>query len=1446
MSHTRVAVVQIDFHPAALVDRHSPLADPLFQLNAPSSLLPVSGLVPAELNEPLEQLRARVRREHNRCLMLKLRAVLERCLAWGVKLVVLPEYSVGAELLPELSAIAPELVVVAGTHAVERTLLREGIYAQLGWPEAPRSGMAVAPVLHRGRLLALQPKLSATKPELGNLVCGDRWDPIEFDLGGGPAIPGPLGVMICLDFLFREQVGPGLDRVRFLAVPSYTPWHSAGEFAAEAWQEARRYGRPVLWANVASQGGSSIFVDEGQVGELQNYPRRVGLLERGDEGVIVADVDLGFQRPGGSTRYGGDKVVKPVAVASLLYRQHPIGDRYAEWVEEFERRLDTISEDEAADLVEDARTLLLEAASLSAGQARTKRLRRLLAEVAGINTNEEFRKFTREVVLPDAALPLDVLRKVWARECADIVFEWTRTHRGAGLEEVEQRLRAGGKLEVEAELWTDAGRRALRETSEAIRGSAGVEALAEQLRRATVDVLLPQAFVGLPSASFRPTANLRDIFVSSVELRERVPEGRKLAVDTLGDPWLGKGLAKAVVLGDPGSGKSMLCRYLAVEAAEREQGPVPILLTVRDWAAQGAREGILEFACRHLAQHLSIRCDMAILEVLARVGRLVLLIDGVDETGAQERVQLRDRLRAFVLEYPAVGMIVTSRIIGYDDAAFGEKFKHYVLEPFDAEQLRAFVSRWYALAEPIDPSKRQQREADLWTVLEEPRIMALASNPLLATLIAAVHSHHAQLPGDRAKLYGMFIDLMVVTWPAAGGRGLRDLEGAAQLPMLEELALWMQSERPSGPSNDEREAILINGEQFEGQLVALLGKHRQDLDIGRRRELARCWRIWLVRDSGLMQELQTDRFGFLYLSLVEYLAAQAALREHEREGIAQFVVERHRRTQWRETLLLMVGSRSDDRALGNAVFEQLLAKLNDGPRSWRTCMFMLSLLHEDVEVGPELRIRALDAAADLSCAEQLFGWTSRWESARSRLADIHRFSRKHRAALEQWVENGISRRRGDALLGQLVILPEEFLPMQAVMENRSDEDLGLDAVLDLDPSHPWRVWAAQRAHRATWLAWHRRMPVARVIHRLVDGLQRPEPWICAVMRRSNWLAQCIQRGAENLLASGGGGGLGVPVGMRWASGSSEYVATLTVSTSSTHDTHFSKADTRDFTDQGARHQIWPLALNMALDMEQAHASPPSILRDIILCISTHFDENLIERIVASSRSDFSAFFTDHAVESLALYFVQIFEQSITPLSIAREINLSMAKPPTFNAKETPSSHLATRTSEAFTPILVSFIAEAHAGILLAPSGEPAHLLAEARVQNRWLNLFLDSLVDHVSRESLRPQHQALFLALGLAQFQTTWSWPAGPHWSTWFTIAPPDYWLAAYVWHLCWAVGEPTNPEHLAHAEACLERGHPELVWELRKYPILPTPPDVFALFDGSGGVVDSKPSEVS
>lgn len=464
-SYTRVAVAQLDYLPAALIDRRSPLADPLFELGKPSSLLAPSGDVPPALLEPLQHLQDRVRAAYVRQLRAKLETIVATSLRWKVQLLVLPEYSVPWELLPALADAAGDMLVVAGTHAVERAGRKSGVYEGLGWPETPRAGTAVAPVLYRGRLLALQPKLSAAKPERGSLVLGDRWQPVELDPITGPPISGPMGVMICLDFLFREravhreQVGDGLDLARFLAVPSYTPSFTVDEFGAKGWEEAKRYGRPVLYANHASGGGTSLFVDEERHQALDRFPERVGVLGPGEEGVLVADVDLGYQRAGASTRYGGTQVVVPYAAASLVYRSHPVSDRYARWAEETWKRVEARvgSIDDEIDRIEESRELLFEAAGLSDGVLRRRRLHQVIRERESINVHEELARFIREIVLPDTVLPMGALRPALAAGAADVVFEWLREHRGVGYEHVERRLReaAGEIVAPDPAEWTE-------------------------------------------------------------------------------------------------------------------------------------------------------------------------------------------------------------------------------------------------------------------------------------------------------------------------------------------------------------------------------------------------------------------------------------------------------------------------------------------------------------------------------------------------------------------------------------------------------------------------------------------------------------------------------------------------------------------------------------------------------------------------------------------------------------------------------------------------------------------------------------------------------------------------------------------------------------------------------------------------------------------------------
>jgi uncharacterized protein YjbI with pentapeptide repeats len=474
-AHTRVAVVQIACHPAISLDGWSPLEDPLFD-GGPRSSLRLDGRVPPALDDQMAKLRERVTKVYTDQLRLRVRAILSWCRSLRVRVVVFPEYAIPWTLLEAIVETSGDMVVVAGTHAVDRAARRSGIYGRLGAPQ-PLLGQSVCPVVYRGQLLALQPKLSAAVGELGRMKPGTAWQSVQLPDG----LPGPMGVLVCKDFLHREGeahralVAGQLEACRFLAVPSLTPGHSIPEFAGKAWEEARRYGRPVLYADTAEGGGTSIFVDEGRPGELRHFPDHAGVLEPVDEGVIVADVDLGFVRTGGSTRYDHERPIVPVAAASLLYHAHPIASAHAAWLADIAPLLDRDDDDavdELAARITAARDPLLNVASLAGAGTREARLRRLLRDLDHLGSVESFRRYLREVEMPPEVLPLTGLRAAMAAGAAEAIFEWQREFRGAGLEPVREHLERVGRTTADLDPgeWTDAGRKAMAAARRAVMG----------------------------------------------------------------------------------------------------------------------------------------------------------------------------------------------------------------------------------------------------------------------------------------------------------------------------------------------------------------------------------------------------------------------------------------------------------------------------------------------------------------------------------------------------------------------------------------------------------------------------------------------------------------------------------------------------------------------------------------------------------------------------------------------------------------------------------------------------------------------------------------------------------------------------------------------------------------------------------------------------------------
>ena len=459
--YTRVAVAQFDYRPAALIDRRSPLEDPLFSLNTPHSLLPINGSIPPKFSKHFDDLRRQIRESTVDQIGKRITTLVKQCSEWNVEILVLPEYSLPWEFLYDVAMLDPNMIIVGGTHAVERAARKSGIYQKLGL-KAPATGTAVCPVLYGGQLLALQPKLNPSKVEK-KLKPGKIWEPIPLP----EPLTGKMGVLICLDFLYRDSeitqklVTPKLPECRFLVVPSLTPFHSIKEFDAKAWEESRRYGRPVFYSDGASGGGTSLFVDEDHRTTLNRFPDKVGRFDpvfgrELHEGVIVADVDLGYMYTGKSTRYGEPEPVKPFAAASFVYRALPVDQEYAAWLDEVTPLLSSDDEDTLDDLldnIEDNKNLLLN--SGAANHVRNQRLNRLFTELDGITEVEEVRQFLSEVVLGTDILPMQMVNKALAFGAAEELYDWFSKDRSATpFRPAEENLRKKSKNIVEPESGT--------------------------------------------------------------------------------------------------------------------------------------------------------------------------------------------------------------------------------------------------------------------------------------------------------------------------------------------------------------------------------------------------------------------------------------------------------------------------------------------------------------------------------------------------------------------------------------------------------------------------------------------------------------------------------------------------------------------------------------------------------------------------------------------------------------------------------------------------------------------------------------------------------------------------------------------------------------------------------------------------------------------------------
>ena len=223
-------------------------------------------------------------------------------------------------------------------------------------------------------------------------------------------------------------------------------------------------------------------------------------------------------------------------------------------------------------------------------------------------------------------------------------------------------------------------------------------------------------------------------------------------------------IKRAIILGDPGFGKTWLLKHealiLAGEALKKlsdhpfatDEIQLPIFLPLAQLAEEMDRyrrplplEHVI-FAALKSRYSIGKRLREWIKGNLVSE-RLVFLLDALDELRSGQQARLCERLNDFARKYQGPRILLTSRLVGYPGAPFPlPKDGEFELLPFDRRQQREFVRVWFS-------GRPERGEAFLRKLRENPQVQALAGIPLLLALMCRLFDESDELPKSRAELY---------------------------------------------------------------------------------------------------------------------------------------------------------------------------------------------------------------------------------------------------------------------------------------------------------------------------------------------------------------------------------------------------------------------------------------------------------------------------------------------------------------------------------------------------------------------------------------------------------------------------------------------------------------------------------------------------------------------
>ncbi|HDK7176502.1 TPA: NACHT domain-containing protein [Clostridium botulinum] len=372
------------------------------------------------------------------------------------------------------------------------------------------------------------------------------------------------------------------------------------------------------------------------------------------------------------------------------------------------------------------------------------------------------------------------------------------------------------------------------------------------------------------------------------------------------------------IVGEAGTGKTTLLRWLAVNSATKNlqeyipdfKDTLPFIIELRRYTSG---EPSIDYFIKELIPDIYSGMPENWIIQMLESGKILLLVDGLDEIPSQKRNKIIDWIEYLIGTYK-LHIIITSRpgAKEWDEIVNSLEFKPLFLAPMSINHIKMFIDHWHmaVIQDNYEDENYKVLANKLYFKLQNNiPILRLASNPLLCAMLCALHyDRKMQLPSDRSELYEACCSMLLERRDAEREIALNlvNLSYKQKRVILNDLAYWMlrngktsvSIQEAIGHINPKLENMNRNFNSMDSSIII------NDL---------------IIR-SGIIREPNYGVIDFIHRTFQEYMAANAA----SSEGDWGLLINQAGNDLWQETIILAAGFTNIQQA--DNLIESLLSK----------------------------------------------------------------------------------------------------------------------------------------------------------------------------------------------------------------------------------------------------------------------------------------------------------------------------------------------------------------------------------------------------------------------------------------------------------------------------------------------------------------------------------------